>query len=159
MKMNKELKDYTTKELTEELIKRDAISSEHILPYERFEVRIDKGITISGIGPAILIINQDQEVGKMTVGELINKLKDFDNNRSVFVRSIDSEDGIVIFEIDGYNECKIYSNNDGVIIDIVDQEAGQMIKIINAEKTDEKLIEMLQNEIINLARKKGLLNE
>ncbi len=34
-----------------------------------------------------------------------------------------------------------------------------MIKIINAEKTDEKLIEMLQNEIINLARKKGLLNE
>lgn len=56
----------------------------------------------------------------MTVGELINKLKDFDNNRTVFVRSIDSEDGIVIFEIDGYNECKIYSNNDGVIIDIVD---------------------------------------
>ena len=38
---------------------------EHILPYERFEVRIDKGITISGIGPAILIVNQDQEVGKM----------------------------------------------------------------------------------------------
>lgn len=34
-----------------------------------------------------------------------------------------------------------------------------MVKIINAEKTDEKLIEMLQNEIINLARKKGLLNE
>ena len=59
MKMNKELKDYTTKELTEELINRDAISSEHILPYERFEVRIDKGITISGIGPAILIVNQD----------------------------------------------------------------------------------------------------
>lgn len=57
--MNKELKDYTTKELTEELIKRDAVSSEHILPYESFEVRIDKGITISGIGPAILIVNQD----------------------------------------------------------------------------------------------------
>ncbi len=57
--MNKELKDYTTKELTEELIKRDAISSEHILPHERFEIRIDKGITIRGIGPAILIVNQD----------------------------------------------------------------------------------------------------
>jgi len=57
--MEKKLNEYTTKELTEELIKRDAISSEHILPYERFEVRIDKGITISGVGPAILIINQD----------------------------------------------------------------------------------------------------
>lgn len=34
-----------------------------------------------------------------------------------------------------------------------------MIKIIKAEKTDEKLIEMLQNEIINLANKKGLLDE
>lgn len=57
--MEKKLNEYSTKELTEELIKRDAISSEHILPYERFEVRIDKGITISGVGPAILIINQD----------------------------------------------------------------------------------------------------
>lgn len=56
----------------------------------------------------------------MTVGELINKLKDFDSCRLVFIRSIDSEDGIVEFEIDGYNECKIYSNGDGVIIDIVD---------------------------------------
>lgn len=34
-----------------------------------------------------------------------------------------------------------------------------MVKIINADKTDEKLIEMLQNEIINLANKKGLLDE
>jgi hypothetical protein len=34
-----------------------------------------------------------------------------------------------------------------------------MIKIIKAEKIDEKLIEMLQNEIINLANKKGLLDE
>jgi hypothetical protein len=34
-----------------------------------------------------------------------------------------------------------------------------MVKIINADKTDEKLIEMLQNEIINLASKKGLLDE
>lgn len=29
--MDKKLNEYTTKELTEELIKRDAISSEHIL--------------------------------------------------------------------------------------------------------------------------------
>lgn len=34
-----------------------------------------------------------------------------------------------------------------------------MVKIIKADKTDEKLIEMLQNEIINLASKKGLLDE
>ena len=34
-----------------------------------------------------------------------------------------------------------------------------MIKIIKAEKIDEKLIEILQNEIINLANKKGLLDE
>ncbi|MEJ6467811.1 BC1881 family protein [Fusobacterium ulcerans] len=57
--MNKELKDYTTKELTEELIKRDAISSEHILPYEPFAVYIDGKVRIQETGPAILIINQD----------------------------------------------------------------------------------------------------
>lgn len=56
----------------------------------------------------------------MTVRELINKLKDFDDNRLVFIRSIDFEDEIVNFEIDGYNECKIYNSSDGVIIDIVD---------------------------------------
>lgn len=34
-----------------------------------------------------------------------------------------------------------------------------MIKIIKAEKTDENLIEIVQRDILNLARKKGLLNE
>lgn len=52
----------------------------------------------------------------MTVRELINELKDFDDNRLVFIRSMDSEDGIVTYEIDGY----IYNSDDGVIIDIVD---------------------------------------
>ena len=48
----------------------------------------------------------------MTVGELINELKDFDDNRLVFIRSIDSEDRIVTYEIDGY----IHNSNDGVTI-------------------------------------------
>lgn len=39
------------------------------------------------------------------------------------------------------------------------REVRKMIKIIKAEKTDENLIEIVQRDILNLARKKGLLNE
>lgn len=56
--MNKELKDYTTKELTEELIKREGIITTYIDPHKPFAVYID-GKVIQQTGPAILIINQD----------------------------------------------------------------------------------------------------
>lgn len=57
--MNKELKDYTTKELTEELIKREEIVTAYIDPYEPFAVYIDGKVRIQETGPAILIVNQD----------------------------------------------------------------------------------------------------
>lgn len=57
--MNKELKDYTNKELTEELIKREGIVTAYIDPYEPFAVYIDGKVIIQETGPAILIINQD----------------------------------------------------------------------------------------------------
>lgn len=57
--MNKELKDYTTKELTEELIKRGGIVTTYIDPYEPFAVYIDGKVRIQETGPAILIVNQD----------------------------------------------------------------------------------------------------
>lgn len=56
----------------------------------------------------------------MTVGELINKLKDFDSERLVFIRCKDEDNKITEFELSEYNECEIYNDNDGVIIDIVD---------------------------------------
>lgn len=56
----------------------------------------------------------------MTVGELINKLKDFDDNRLVFIRCKDEDNKITEFELSKYNECEIYGDNNGVIIDIVD---------------------------------------
>ncbi|MGN0943661.1 hypothetical protein [Fusobacterium varium] len=56
----------------------------------------------------------------MTVGELINKLKDFDDNRLVFIRCKDEDNKITEFELSEYNECEIYGDNNGVIIDIVD---------------------------------------
>ncbi|MFV0577762.1 MAG: BC1881 family protein [Fusobacterium ulcerans] len=57
--MNKELKDYTTKELTEELIRREGIATAYIDPYESFAVYIDGKVRIQETGPAILIVNQD----------------------------------------------------------------------------------------------------
>lgn len=57
--MNKELKDYTTKELTEELIKRGGIVTAYIDPYEPFSLYIDGEVRIQETGPAILIVNQD----------------------------------------------------------------------------------------------------
>ncbi|EHO79724.1 BC1881 family protein [Fusobacterium ulcerans] len=57
--MNKELKDYTTKELTEELIKREGIVTAFIDPHEPFAVYINGKARIQETGPAILIINQD----------------------------------------------------------------------------------------------------
>ena len=57
--MEKELKDYTTKELTEELIKREGIVTAYIDPYEPFAVYIDGKVRMQETGPAILIINQD----------------------------------------------------------------------------------------------------
>lgn len=57
--MNKELKDYTTKELTEELIKREGIATAYIDPHEPFAVYIDGKARIQETGPAILTINQD----------------------------------------------------------------------------------------------------
>lgn len=56
---NKELKDYTTKELTEELTKRKGIVTAYIDPHESFAVYIDGKVRIQETGPAILIINQD----------------------------------------------------------------------------------------------------
>lgn len=57
--MNKKLNDYTTKELTEELIKRGGIVTAYIDPYEPFSLYIDGEVRIQETGPAILIINQD----------------------------------------------------------------------------------------------------
>lgn len=57
--MNKKLKDYTTKELTEELIKREGIMAAYINPHEPFAVHIDGKVRIQETGSAILIVNQD----------------------------------------------------------------------------------------------------
>lgn len=55
----------------------------------------------------------------MTVGELINKLKDFDSERLVFIRCKDEDNKITKFELTKYNECEIYKDIDGVTIDII----------------------------------------
>lgn len=57
--MNKELKNYTTKELTEELIKRGGIETTYIDPYTPFAIYVDGKVRIQETVPAILLINQD----------------------------------------------------------------------------------------------------
>lgn len=57
--MDKKLNEYSTKELTDELIKRGGIATAYIDPYEPFAVYIDGKVRIQETGPAILIINQD----------------------------------------------------------------------------------------------------
>lgn len=85
----------------------------------------------------------------MTVNELMNKLKDFDGDRLVFVRCKDEDNKITEFELSEYNECEIYNDNDGVIIDIVDQEVGKMIIRDKKTLTEKELLE-LQNSIKKL---------
>ena len=85
----------------------------------------------------------------MTVSELMNKLKDFDGDRLVFVRCKDEDNKITEFELSEYNECEIYNDNDGVIIDIVDQEVGKMIIRDKKTLTEKELLE-LQNSIKKL---------
>lgn len=51
----------------------------------------------------------------------MNKLKDFDGDRLVFVRCKDEDNKITEFELSEYNECEVYDDSDGVIIDIVGQ--------------------------------------
>lgn len=57
--MDKKLNEYSTEELTDELIKRGGIATAYIDPYEPFAVYIDGKVRIQETGPAILIINQD----------------------------------------------------------------------------------------------------
>lgn len=57
----------------------------------------------------------------MTVNELMNKLKDFDGDRLVFIRCKDEDNKITEFELSEYNECEVYNDNDGVVVDIVGQ--------------------------------------
>lgn len=85
----------------------------------------------------------------MTVNELMNKLKDFDGDRLVFVRCKDEDNKITEFELSEYNECEIYNDNDGVIIDIVDWEVGKMIIRDKKTLTEKELLE-LQNSIKKL---------
>lgn len=57
--MDKKLNEYTTKELTDELIKRGGIETTYIDPYITFAIYVDGKVRIQETGPAILLINQD----------------------------------------------------------------------------------------------------
>lgn len=57
--MDKKLNEYTTKELTDELIKRGGIETTYIDPYTPFAIYVDGKVRIQETGPAILLINQD----------------------------------------------------------------------------------------------------
>lgn len=52
------LDDYTTSELTEELLKREAVSSVKVEPYEVYEIKVNNTL-VKDVGPAILIVNMD----------------------------------------------------------------------------------------------------
>lgn len=55
----KEIQNFTTKELTEELIKRGGISVEEIEPHEPFRIVVGAITVFESDGPATIIINQD----------------------------------------------------------------------------------------------------
>lgn len=57
--MDKKLNEYSTKELTDELIKRGGIETTYIDPYTPFAIYVDGKVRIQETGPAILLINQD----------------------------------------------------------------------------------------------------
>ena len=55
----KEIQDFTTRELTEELVKRGGITEEIIEPHEPFRIVVGTITVFESDGPAIIIINQD----------------------------------------------------------------------------------------------------
>lgn len=55
----KELKDYTTKELTEELIKRGGVDTIHVEPYESYTISLNNKEIIHSIGQATILVNID----------------------------------------------------------------------------------------------------
>lgn len=53
------LKDFSTKELTDELIKRGGIKVFYVDPYEPYAISVNGKLKNEGTGPATLIVNID----------------------------------------------------------------------------------------------------
>lgn len=55
----KELKDYTTKELTEELIKRYSVTTIHVEPYESYTIILNNKEIIHSVGQVTILVSRD----------------------------------------------------------------------------------------------------